>query len=115
MRPFLCELALSAALVAGSAAMAAAKCPSVTASGGETAAIQLAQAGGGAGSSSSSGSAGSASPVRPATPGTVGSSAGTGMRGATRPEVIPPDTPMRQPSTPAPAPQPAPGNIPSTR
>jgi hypothetical protein len=103
MKEFMAKLALSTAIVAGSAMIAHA-CPQTTAMGKDnTATFQLAQAGGGAGGGTAGGGTGTAPGSSASTPGsantaTPGRDPGAAGSGA-RP-VIPPDQPMRDPATP---------------
>ena len=114
MKEFMAKLALSAAIVAGSA-MAAQACPQTTAMGKDnTALLQLAQAGGSAGAGGG-GIGGSSVPGNTATsPGTSNGAAtmpgrDPGAAGGVARPVIPLDEPMRQPITPqTPGPQTSP-------
>jgi hypothetical protein len=106
MKEFMAKLAITTAIVAGSA-MVAQACPQTTAMGKDnTAKLQLAQAGGGgtgAGGGGGTSAGGTANPSNTATgaPGgtTPGQETGEKGGGSARP-VIPPEEPMRQPGTP---------------
>jgi hypothetical protein len=113
MRHLVNRLALSTALLAGSATLAYAACQQTVTGTDVGGTIQLAQAGGG----SSGGSSGGGS-----TGGTTGATTGTGTGSTTAPgttsgggarTVIPQETPMRQPATPGTPSQPGP-SAPST-
>jgi hypothetical protein len=119
MRQFLCKLALATALISGGAAMAQTAHGPIPADSADGAIFQRVASRGGGGGISRMGSASSTASVGAGLnlntgsmpPGSIGTYSAPLLPGQQQLEVISPDTPMREPITPAAPPQPGFGSF----